>query len=65
MRKQAGVEVGDEEFEAFLAQRAEEMGAKVEDLQRSGRQDDLRRELEENKIFDLLTENAQVNEETM
>ena len=65
VRKQAGVEVGDEEFEAFLAQRAEEMGAKVEDLQRSGRQDDLRRELEENKIFDLLTENAQVNEETM
>ena len=52
-----------EEFDLFAAERAERTGVKVEDLQRSGRMDDLRRELEEKKVFDLLGEKANIKEE--
>jgi len=65
VRKQAGIEVSDEEFEEYLARRAEEMGVKLEDLKRSPRLGDLRRELEENEIFDLLIERAKIKEETV
>ena len=63
VRKQAKVEVTDEEFETFAAERAEQSGIKLEEMQRSGRVDDLRRELEEKKVFDLLGEKAKIKEE--
>ena len=63
VRKKAGVEVADEELDDFVAERAERAGFKVEDLKRSGKIDDLRRELEEKKVFDLLSENAKIKEE--
>ncbi len=63
VRKAAKVEITDEEFEAFAAERAEQGGIKLEDMQRSGRVDDLRRELEEKKVFDLLGEKAKITEE--
>ena len=63
VRKKAGVEVADEELDHFVAERAERAGFKVEDLKRSGKIDDLRRELEEKKVFDLLSENAKIKEE--
>jgi FKBP-type peptidyl-prolyl cis-trans isomerase (trigger factor) len=63
VRKQAKVEVTDAEFDQFAAERAEQAGSKLEDLQRSGKMDDLRRELEEKKVFDLLGEKAKIKEE--
>ena len=63
VRKKAEIAVSDEEFDLFAAERAERTGVKVEDLQRSGRMDDLRRELEEKKVFDLLGEKANIKEE--
>ena len=63
MRKKAGITVSDMEFDAFAAQRAEQTGVKLDDLKRSGRIDDLRRELEEEKVFDLLGEKANIKEE--
>jgi trigger factor len=63
VRKQAKVEVADAEFDQFAAERAEQAGSKLEDLQRSGKMDDLRRELEEKKVFDLLGEKAKIKEE--
>ena len=63
VRKKADISVSDEEFEAYLEERANAAGVKVEDARRSGRADDLRRELEENKVFELLGEKANVTEE--
>ena len=63
--KEAGVEVGEEEFEQHLQQRAERMGVDVEQLKRSARVGDLRRELRESKVFDLLAEKAKVKDETI
>jgi len=63
LRKKLEISVTDEEFEAHLAERAEGAGMKVEDLKRSPRLDDLRRDLEEDKIFELLGETAVEKEE--
>jgi trigger factor len=63
VRKQAKVEVTDEEFETFAAERAVQGGIKPEEMHRSERVDDLRRELEEKKVFDLLGEKAKIKEE--
>ena len=63
VRKKADISVSDEEFEAHLEERANAAGVKVEDVRRNGRADDLRRELEENKVFELLGEKANVTEE--
>ena len=65
VRKKADISVSDEEFEAHLEERANAAGIKVEDVRRSGRTDDLRRELEENKVFELLGEKANVTEENV
>ena len=62
VRKKADISVSDEEFEAHWKS-ANAAGVKVEDVKRSGRADDLRRELEENKVFELLGEKANVTEE--
>ena len=63
VRKKADISVSDEEFEAHLEERANAAGVKAEEVRRSGRADDLRRELEENKVFELLGEKANVTEE--
>ena len=65
LRKQLQIAVDDEEFDEFLQQRAGEMGQQAEELKRSEQVDSLRRELEENKLFDLLIERAQVEEQTV
>ena len=62
LRKKVGVEVSDEEFEAYLRQRANRLGVKLEELRRSPRAADLRRELEEEKVFGYLEEHAVVEE---
>lgn len=63
VRKQAGIEVTDEEFEALLVRRAEEAGVSAETVKRSGRADSWRREMTEERVFALLLERAQVSEE--
>ncbi len=63
VRKKADISVSDEEFEAHLEERATAAGVKAEEVRRSGRADDLRRELEENKVFELLSEKAKITEE--
>ena len=63
VRKKAEIEVSDEEFEQYLAERAAQVGVKVEDIKRSGRADDLRSEMAEDKVFDLLIEKAVIKEE--
>ena len=63
MRKKAAISVSDEEFDIFAAERAEQAGVKLDDLKRSGQIDDLRRELEEKKVFDVLGEKANIKEE--
>ena len=63
VRKKANISVSDEEFEAHLEERANAAGVKTEEVRSSGRADDLRRELEENKVFELLGEKAKVTEE--
>ncbi len=65
VRKKAEIAVGDEEFESYLAERAAGAGIKVEEVKRSGRADDLRRELEEDKVFALLSEKAVIKEENV
>ena len=65
VRESAGVEVADEEFEEFLSKRAEETGMKVGELRRSKWADNLRKELEENKVFDYLIERAEIEEQSV
>ncbi len=57
VRQQAGVEVTDEEFAQFAAARA---GVQPADLQDA---EGLRRELEDQKVFELLIAKAKINEE--
>ena len=63
VRKKAEIEVSDEEFDQYLEERANQAGVKVEDIKRSGRADDLRSELSEDKVFALLSEKAVIKEE--
>ena len=63
VRKKVEISVSDEEFDTYLEERAQSAGVNVEDVKRSGRADDLRRELEEDKVFALLAEKAVVKEE--
>ena len=65
VRKKAGIEVGEEEFEGFLHERAEELAIKPADLKRSERLENLRREFETNKVLDFLGERAEIKEETI
>ena len=57
VRQQAGVEVTDAEFAQFAAERA---GGQPADLQNA---EGLRRELEDQKVFDLLIAKADIKEE--
>ena len=60
LRKKIGVEVSDEEFEQYLTTRAAQAGMKLDELKRSPRAADLRRDLEEDKIFEHLEQGAKV-----
>ena len=57
VRQQAGVEVTDEEFAQFAAERAGVQSADLQDAE------GLRRELEDQKVFDLLIAKADIKEE--
>ncbi len=61
--KKAGIEVNEEEFDQYLQERAEQTGVELADLRRSGRLDDLRRELRENRIYEFLGKRAKITEE--
>ena len=65
LRKKLSVGVSDEEFEVFMGTRAEELGVKIEEVKRSPRLADLRQELEDEKIFEYLTERADIEEKTV
>ena len=62
LRKKVSVEVTDEEFEGYLADRSRQLGMQLDKLKRSPRAADLRRDLEEDKIFAYLEEHAMVEE---
>ena len=56
------MEVTDEEFHSYLTERAGQLGMQPEKLKRSPRVADLRRDLEEDRIFGYLEERAVVEE---
>ena len=60
VRQQAGVEVTDAEFAQFAAERAALVGVPVADLHNA---EELRRELEDQKVVDLLVAKAKIKEE--
>ena len=60
VREQAGVEVTDEEFAQFAGERAALAGVQPSDLQDA---EELRRELENQKVFELLIAKAKIREE--
>ena len=60
VRQQAGVEATDAEFAQFAAERAALAGVPVADLQDA---EELRRELEDQKVFELLIAKAKIKEE--
>ena len=62
LRSKLTVEVTDEEFDTYLEGRATEMGMSADDLKRSPRVSDLRRDLEEDKIFEQLQTTANITE---
>ena len=65
VRKKAEIEVNSDELEAHLQQRSEQVGIKLEELKRSPRADEFRKELEEDKIFEYLTDKADIQEESV
>ena len=65
VRKKYEIAVTDEEFEQYLVERAEKVGVKLEEIKKNARIDDLRRELEEEKMFGELMKTAEIKEETV
>ena len=65
LRKKVNVEVSDEDFEEYLVTRALQMGMKPEELKRSPRAAELRRDLEEDKIFEHLEAAAKVTDKAI
>ena len=63
LRKKLNLGITEEETDAFFERRARELGSKAADLKRSPRADDIRRELENKKIFEYLGERAEISEE--
>ena len=57
--------MSDEEFEEYLTTRAEQSGMKLEELKRSPRAADLRRDLEEDRIFEQLQKGAKITEKAI
>ena len=65
VRKQYEIEVSDEEFEVYLEERAQRLGIKLDEIKKNARVDDLRRELEEDRMFSELMKTAEIKEETV
>jgi trigger factor len=65
VRKKYEIAVSDEEFEGYLDERAERLGVKLGELKKNARVDDLRRELEEDKMFGELMKTAEIKEEVV
>ncbi len=65
VRKQYEIVVSDEEFETYLEERAQRLGIKLEEIKKNARVDDLRRELEEDRMFSELMKSAEIKEETV
>ena len=65
LRKKLNLEVTEEETADFFEERAQQLGFKAADLKRSPRADDVRRELENEKIFEYLGERAEIREESI
>ena len=65
VRKQYEIVVSDEEFETYLEERAQRLGIKLEEIKKNARVDDLRRELEEDRMFSELMKTAEIKEETV
>jgi trigger factor len=63
VRKQAGLEVSEEELDRYIRERAEERGVEAEDLKRSAQIEDLRRDLADDKVFEFLSEQAKIEDE--
>ena len=63
--KKAAVEVSDEEFDEHLRQRAEGMGLEPEKLKRSAKIDDLRKEVRDSRVFEMLSERAKFSDEAV
>ncbi len=63
VRQQAGIEVTDAEFAQFTAERATRAGVQPSDLQNAEGLRRERRELEDQKVFDLLIAKAEIKEE--
>ena len=65
LRKKLNPEVTEEETTEFFERRAQQLGFQAADLKRSPRADDIRRELENEKIFEYLGERAEISEESV
>lgn len=65
LRKKLNLEVTEEETAEFFERRAQQLGFQAADLKRSPRADDIRRELENEKIFEYLGERAEFSEESV
>ena len=65
LRKKLKLEVSEEEVDVFFEKRAGQLGLQTAELKRSPRADDLRRELEDDKIFEYLSEHADVKEQSV
>jgi trigger factor len=66
LRRKLDVQIEDgEQLEALLRRRAEESGTTVEDLKGSGRADDLRQQLADDKVFELLSASARITEQVV
>ena len=63
LRKKLKLQVAQEEEAGFFEKRAQQLGYKAADLKRSPRADDIKRELENQKIFEYLGEHAEIREE--
>ena len=65
LRKKLNPEITEEETTEFFERRAQQLGFQAADLKRSPRADDIRRELENEKIFEYLGERAEISEESV
>ena len=63
LRKKLNLGVTEEETAEFFERRAQQLGFQASDLKRSPRADEIKRELENEKIFEYLGERAEISEE--
>jgi len=65
LRKKLGIEVADAELDAYVERWAAEHGTTAQNLRSAGRVEQLRHELEEEKVFAALSAAARITEETI